>query len=156
MITTCSKTAYRTAVYPVFEFLRDRSTTGTGLGVATILCLIRGCNVPLPQLALEQKLLFVDGPICGDFRKLPVANHELHTMLFYGSLAVPACNDRSVLLVVVVTDVVDLSVEFRYHLDLSLQPVRVGDILERRDWTPLDFRLGTQYLILLLPRLKLP
>src|SRR5664279_5863366 len=67
-------------------------------------------------------------------------------MLLYGRLTVPACNDRSVLLVVVVTYVVDLSMEFRYHLDLSLQPVRVWDILERRDSTPCLFRLGSQYL----------
>ncbi len=156
MIPPGSKTAYRTVVYPVFEFLRDRSTTGAGLGIATILCLVRDCNVTLPKLALEQKLLFVDGPICGDFRKLPVANHELHSMLFYGRLAVPACNDRSVLFVMVVPYVVDLSVEFGHYLDLGLQPVRVGDILERRDWTTLGFRLGSQYLILLLPRFKLP
>ena len=77
-------------------------------------------------------------------------------MLLYGRLTVPACNDRSILIVVVVPYVVDLSMEFRYHLDLSLQPVRVWDILEWRDSTPFGFRPGSQYLILLLPCLKLP
>jgi hypothetical protein len=77
-------------------------------------------------------------------------------MLLYGRLTIPACNDRSVLLVVVVPDVVDLSVEFGNYLDLGLQPVQVWDILEWRDWTLFGFRLGNQYLILLLPRLKLP
>jgi hypothetical protein len=128
MVTPGSKPTYWTVVYPVFEFLRDWSPTGAGLGIATILCLIRCRNVPFPKLALEQKLLFMNGPICGDFRKSPVTNHELHSMLFYGRITVPACNDRSVLLVVVVPYVVDLSMEFRYHLDLSLQPVRVWDI----------------------------
>ncbi len=129
MIPSCSKPAYWTVVYPVFEFLRDWSPTGAGLGIATILYLIRCRNVPLPKLALERKLLFVNGPICGDFRKSSIANHELHSMLLYGGLTVPAFNDRSILLVVVVPYVVDLSMEFRYHLDLSLQPVRVWDIL---------------------------
>jgi hypothetical protein len=156
MITTCNKPTYWTVVYPVLEFLRYRSTTGAGLGIATILCLISCRNVSFPKFALEQKLLFMDCSVCGDFRKSPIANHELHPMLFYGSLAVPACNDRSVLLVVVVPDVVDLSVEFGNYLDLGLQPVRVGDIFEWRDWTLFGFRLGNQYLILLFPRLKLP
>src|SRR5664279_2670580 len=147
MVTPGSKPTYWPVVYPVFEFLRDWSPTGAGLGIATILCLIRCRNVPLPKLALERNLLFMNGPICGDFRKSPVTNHKLHSMLLYCRLAVPACNDRSVLLVVVVPYVVDLSMEFRYHLDLSLQPVRVGDILDRRDWTSFGFRLGSQYLI---------
>jgi hypothetical protein len=116
MVTPGSKPAYWTVVYPVFEFLRDWSPTGAGLGIATILCLIRCRNVPLPKLALQRKLLFMNGPICGDFRKSPVTNHELHSMLLYGRLTVPACNDRSVLIVVVVPYVVDLSMEFRYHL----------------------------------------
>src|ERR1700690_263474 len=133
MIPSCSKPAYRTVVYPVFEFLRDWSPTGAGLGVATSFGLLRCRNVPLPKLALQRKLLFMNGPICGDFRQSPIANHELHPMLFYGRLAVPACNDRSVLLVVVVPDVVDLSVEFGNYLDLGLQSVRVWDIFEWRD-----------------------
>ena len=116
MVTPGSKPAYWTVVYPVFEFLRDWSPTGAGLGIATILCLIRCRNVPLPKLALERKLLFIDCSVCGDFRKSPITNHELHSMLFYGRLTVPSCNDRSVLLVVVVPYVVDLSMEFRYHL----------------------------------------
>ncbi len=98
----------------------------------------------------------MNGPICGDFRKSPVADHKLHSMLLYCRLAVPAFNDRSVLLVMVVPDVVDLRVEFGHYLDLGLQPVRVWDILDRRDWTPFSFRVGSQYLILLPPRLKLP
>jgi hypothetical protein len=63
-------------MYPIFEFLRDWSPTGAGLGIATILCLIRCRNVPFPKLALEQKLLFMNSPICGGFRQSPVADHE--------------------------------------------------------------------------------
>ena len=50
MIPSCSKPAYWTVVYPVFEFLRDWSPTDAGLGIATILCLIRCRNVPFPKL----------------------------------------------------------------------------------------------------------
>ena len=119
MVTPGSKPASWTVMYPIFEFLRDWSPTGAGLGVATSFGLLRCPNVPFPKLALQRKLLFVDSPICGGFRQSPVADHKLHSMLLYGRLAVPAFNDRSVLLVMVVPDVVDLRVEFGHYLDLG-------------------------------------
>ena len=153
--TIFAATCSRPAVSPHTEqwCIRSLSSFGTGAPQVQLWELppfsvwISCRNVPFPKLALQQKLLFMNGPICGDFRKSPVTNHELHSMLLYGRLTVPACNDRSVLLVVVVPYVVDLTMEFRYQLDLSLQPVRVWDLLERRDSTPCGFRPGSRYLI---------